>query len=45
VEAFTKICSTRAQVAATFMGLLDLLKENRILLEFFKDDFILSYKE
>ena len=45
VEAFLQICSTRAQVAATFMGLLDLLKENKIFLTYRKDSFVLSYKE
>jgi len=45
VAAFLEICSTRAQVAATFMGLLDLLKENKLFLTFCKDTFILSDQE
>ncbi|MBR5240033.1 MAG: segregation/condensation protein A [Clostridia bacterium] len=42
VEAFLQICSTRAQVAATFMGLLDLLKEEKLQVTFKKDIFMLS---
>lgn len=42
IDAFLAICSTRAQVAATFMALLDLLKENKLTVSYKNETFLLS---
>lgn len=42
IDAFLAICNTRAKVAATFMALLDLLKENKITVSCKNETFILS---
>ena len=42
VDAFLAICHTRAQVAATFMALLDLLKENKLKVSYKNDCFMIS---
>lgn len=42
VEAFCQICTTRAQIAATFMALLDLMKENKIFITYENNDFVLN---
>ena len=42
VDAFLAICRTRAQVAATFMALLDLLKENKLKVSYKNDCFMIS---
>lgn len=42
VEAFSEICSTRAQVAAAFMALLDLMKENKLTVCYENETFILT---
>ncbi len=42
VDAFLTICKSRAQVAAAFMGLLDLLKENKLTVSYEKETFFVS---
>ena len=42
VDAFIAVCTTRAQVAATFMALLDLMKENKLKLSYQNEEFMLS---
>lgn len=42
LDAFLAICTTRAQVAAAFMALLDLMKENTITVQYENETFILS---
>lgn len=42
LEAFLEICSTRAQVAAAFMALLDLMKENKLTVHYENETFILT---
>ncbi|MBO5409097.1 MAG: segregation/condensation protein A [Clostridia bacterium] len=42
VDAFLAICSTRAQVAATFMALLDLMKEEKLKITYQNDEFIIN---
>ena len=41
VDAFVKICKTKPQIAAAFMAMLDMLKENIIVVEFIKGRYVL----
>ena len=41
IDAFTKICRTRAQVAATFMALLDLMKAEKVSVNYIDERFYL----
>ena len=42
VDAFLAICKSRGQVAAAFMGLLDLLKENKLTVSYENETFYVS---
>jgi segregation and condensation protein A len=42
VDAFISVCKTRAQIAATFMALLDLLKINKITVENINNEYFIK---
>lgn len=42
VDAFLTVCTTRAQVAAAFMALLDLMKEGTLHITYQNEEFILN---
>ena len=41
VDAFVKVCKTRPQVAATFIAMLDMMKDNKIVIEFLNERYVL----
>jgi len=44
VDAFSKVCNSKPQIAAAFMAMLDMMKDNKIAIEFVNERYVLIEK-